>query len=250
MSPQRMLIGALRSSPIAVTNPNSRQRRLAQLRERLANPQDAYEICRAYPCSNRTTADSGEGLNRLYCRKHIEFYRRHGSYYKTSYRASELKPHRNKAEAWLGKNIGRADVSFAVRAVRALYGSAGAPVDAFRLTGKSPHERARVIWAQLRAKAIDPVTVVAVWQAVGMKLADDLQPDLRVEYRQVQAAKLIHRLAGGTHRRWEREGTDGRAVVTELHRHPVSRGRVLRVVGSQLAAACAGLTNVVPPETE
>lgn len=250
MSLQRIRVGVLISSQIAVTNPNQRQRRLTKLRERLANPQDAYEICRAYPCPNRTTADRGEGLNRLYCRKHIEFYRRHGSYYKASYSAGELKPYRKKAEAWLLSSSGRYDVVSAVLAVKALYGSAGAPVDAFRLTGKPPQDRARAIWAQLRSKDVDPITVVAVWLAVGMKLADDLQPERRAEYRHVQAAKLIHRLAGGTHRRWEREGSDGRPVITELHRHPVSRGRVLRLVGEKLAGACSGLPDAVPSEAD
>jgi hypothetical protein len=81
-----------------------------------------------------------------------------------------------------------------------------------------------------------------VWLAVDMRLRDDQQPDRHDEYRQVQAAKLIHRLAGGTHKRWARDGVDGYNQVMEVHRHPVSRGRVLRIVGNDVALAGAKLS--------
>lgn len=226
-------------------SPHRRQQRLADLRHRLTNPQDAYERCRAYPCTNRTTADRGEGLNRLYCRKHIEFYRRHGSYVKRSYSAGELRPYRVQALSWLKAHGDDQSVRLAVAGVRKLYRAAGAPVEAFRLPGRTPAERASAMWAQLRKREVDPMAVVAAWLAVGLRLRDDLQPDSHDEYRQVQAAKLIHRLAGGTHKRWETERHDRRIEVTELHKHPVSRGRVLRILGRQIASACATLVGMV-----
>ncbi|MBB6248267.1 hypothetical protein [Rhodanobacter sp. A1T4] len=220
---------------------HSRQQRLADLRHRLTNPQDAYERCRVYPCTNGTTADRGEGLNRLYCRKHIEFYRRHGSYVKRSYGAGELRPYRAGALAWLRAHGDDQSVRLAIAGVRRLYGAAGAPVEAFRLPGKSPGERARAIWAQLRKREVDPLEVLAAWLVVDLRLRDDPQPDRHDEYRRVQVAKLIHRMAGGTHKRWERDRVDGRTEVTELHKHPVSRGRVLRIVGEDTAFACEHL---------
>lgn len=227
-----------------MTDAHQRQRRLANLRQRIAGPQDAYERCRAYPCTNSTTADRGEGLNRLYCRKHIEFYRRHGSYVKRSYGAGELKPHREQAMAWLQSHRDDAEVCSAAEAVRRLYRAAGAPVEAYRLPGKPPAERAKAIWAHLRKREVDPLDALAVWLAVDMCLRDDPQPDRHDEYRLVQAAKLIHRMAGGSHKRWERERTDGRIEVTNLHKHPISRGQVLRVLGRELAAACRDLTSL------
>lgn len=217
---------------------STRQRRLAALRTRITSPQDAYERCRVYPCANHTTADRGEGLNRLYCRQHIEHYRRHGSYVKGSYRVSELRAYRQKALEWLKERESSPEVRLAIRG---LYASAGAPVEAFRLTGKPPAERARVVWAQLRSREVEPRNVLAAWLAVVMRLRDDPQPDRHEEYRRVQAAKLLHRMAGGTHKRWERTRADGTVEVTELHKHPVSRGRVLRVLGDALAIACEGL---------
>jgi len=224
-----------------VTDPLRRQRRLSNLRTRIANPVDAYERCRVYPCTNGTTADRGEGLNRLYCRKHIEFHRRHGSYVKRSYGAGELRPYRVKALQWLRAHGDEPSLRLAVAGVQRLYRSAGAPIEAFRLPGRTPTERARAMWAQLRIGGVDPLEVLAVWMAVDMRLLDDPQLDRHDEYRQVQAAKLVHRLAGGTHKRWERDRADGSVEITEVHKHPVSRGQVLRVVGRELAEACGQL---------
>lgn len=220
---------------------NQRRQRLASLRSRLANPQDAYERCRVYPCTNRTTADRGEGLNRLYCRRHIEHFRRHGSYVKKSYGAGELRPYRLQALQWLSVHADTPSVRAAVAAVRRLYASAGAPLEAFRLTGRSPAERAKALWAALRQRQVEPAHVVAAWLTVDACLHNDQQPDRHEEYRHVQVAKLIHRMAGGTHKRWERERSDGHIEVAQLHKHPVSRGRVLRIIGQQAAVACAGI---------
>ncbi|PXV55442.1 hypothetical protein SAMN04487785_1116 [Dyella jiangningensis] len=226
-----------------------RQRRIQSLRSRIAGPQDAYERCRAYPCPNRTTADKGEGLNGLYCRQHIEFYRRHGSYLKQSYAAAELRPFRLQALQWLEGNQNDPAVRQAATAVDRLYRSSGAPVEAFRLAGKKPKERARAVWARLRHKGIAPTTVLATWLAVDLCIRNDLQPDRHDEYRLVQAGKLIHRLAGGSHRRWELERADGSTEVRELHKHPVSRGRVLRLLGEDLAQCCVDVRIPEPGQT-
>lgn len=84
----------------------------------------------------------------------------------------------------------------------------------------------------------DPLEVLAAWMAVELRLQDDPQPDRHDEYKQVQAAKLIRRMAGGTHKRWEHERPDDSITVTSLHKYPASRGLVLRVIGRNIAAAC------------
>ena len=50
----------------------------------------------------------------------------------------------------------------------------------------------------------------------------------------MQAAKIIHRMASGSHKRWEQLGTDGKLKITELHKYPRSRGRVLVHIGKKL----------------
>ena len=65
-------------------------------------------------------------------------------------------------------------------------------------------------------------------------MANDPQAERKTEYKRVQAAKLIHRMASGTHKRWERKLPDGTPIVEEMHKYPASRGRVLRHIGKQL----------------
>lgn len=218
--------------------PFVRQRRKLDVRRRVANPKDAYDKCRMLGCGRPTTAISRKGLNRLYCRRHEDHFERHGSYVKRSYGAGELRPLRANALRWLRANRDAPAVCEAVAAVQRLFASAGAAVEAFRLAGKPPAERARALWAQLREREIDPMLVVAAWLAVDQKLRDDPQVDRHEEYRHVQVAKLVHRLAGGTHKRWEEERANGTIKVTELHKHPASRGRVLRLVGEAVGRAC------------
>lgn len=224
-----------------MVSPATRQRRARNLHARIAQAEGAFGRCQVYPCENRPTAGSGEGLNRLYCRKHIEHYRRHGSYVKKSYSAGELRPYRMAAMQWLSEHAADSGVSTTLNRIRERLSASRNPVEAFRLAGRSPSERARNVWALLAQRNVDPAEIVATFLAVRMRLRDDPQPDRHAEYRNVQAAKLLHRMAGGTHKRWERERGDGSIEVTELHRHPVSRGLVLRVLGQALADACAAI---------
>jgi hypothetical protein len=150
-----------------------------------------------------------------------------------------------KALQWLRAHGDEQSVRLSVAGVQRLYRSAGATIEAFRLPGKTPAERARAMWAKLRKHEVDPLEVLAVWLAVDMRLRADPQLDRHDEYRQVQAAKLIHRMAGGTHKRWERDGPNGSIGVSELHKYPISRGQVLRVVGRELAAVCIQLNGVI-----
>lgn len=228
-----------------MTSPATRQRRNHDLRARIAQGNGAFARCQVYPCENRPTARSGDGLNRLYCRKHIEHYRRHGSYVKKSYGSGELRPYRAAALRWIREQAADQRVDSALRRIRGLLSASGHPVEAFRLAGLSPAERARNVVALLAKRGIEPAEIVAAFLAVRMRLRDDPQPDRHAEYCNVQAAKLLHRMAGGTHKRWERERADGSIEATELHRHPVSRGLVLRVLGQTLADACGMLP--LPP---
>jgi len=131
----------------------------------------------------------------------------------------------------------------AIDRVNGLYRSAGTHEEAFRLKGKNPKERAAIHWTRLRKAEIDPRLVVAAWLAVEMVIRDDSQPVSTKEFKRIQAAKLVHRMASGTHRRWEQEivgannPSRGRMLVTEMHVYPRSRGRVLRHIGEDLETA-------------
>jgi len=213
-----------------------RQRRIADVSRRLRNPIDARQACSIFGCPNPTRAALGRGLNRLYCRSHEDHFQRHGSYVKGSYSGAELRPYRGAAERWIKRNVSEPFVKGALMAVEALLRS-GRPEEAFRLRGLPPVERARVAWGRLRAAKVTPTRLLAAWLAVELRLADDSQPDWHPEYKQVQAAKVIHRMASGTHKRWEQERPGGQIHVVEMHKYPASRGRVLRHLGKALGKA-------------
>ena len=220
-----------------------RKKRREDVKQRASKPDYMYSRCRAADCPNPPRAGTTDGLGRLYCRKHHDHYQRHGSPFKPSYKASELNPFRKIALKWLEENRDNAWVKSAVAAVRQLYQSAGPHVEAFRLRGLKPRQRAWAHWARLRAAEVNPVKVVSAWLAVEMALVSDAQSDWRPEYKRVQAAKVVHRMASGSHRKWTQSRLDGSGTWTqELHVYPHSRGKVLRHIGEDLEKACALLT--------
>jgi hypothetical protein len=205
-----------------------------KLNQRLQHPNSMYSYCRIIGCPNPASAGTDEGLNHLYCRKHEDFYERHGSYTKRSYTASEINPYRKVALDWFKSNADNITVKLAIKGVEALYASAGAHIEAYRLNGLSPEERAKAAWARLRVTKVDPFASLAVMLAVELAILNDPQAERKQHFKWVQAAKLVHRMASGSHKRWEREASDGKVHVEELHKYPRSRGRVLIHIGQQL----------------
>lgn len=208
-------------------------KRKAEVKDRARK--ESWEVgrCRVLGCGGPARAATDDGLDHLFCRSHAEQYARHGSPYRKSYSASQVGPYRVAASAWLKANKDDAWVRNSLDRVRGLYSSAGSHVEAFRLRGLTPQERANVAWARLRKAGVDPFKVVAAALAIEMIIHDDPQADRKVEFKQVQAAKLVHRMASGTHKRYG----DG-AAATELHVYPRSRGRVLRHIGKMALEVC------------
>ena len=203
-----------------------------------------YGYCRVIGCGKPARAGTSDGLDMRYCRSHAEHYQRHGSPIKRSYTGKELAPYRRAALRWLEANAGSFWAKNAIGRVQGLYRSAGPHIEAFRLHGLSPQERAKAHWARMRKAEVDPRQVVAAWLAVEMVIADDPQSVTTIEFRRVQVAKIVHRMASGTHKRWEREvpdpnwsGLRSKTVVEEKHWYPRSRGRVLRHIGEDVEQA-------------
>jgi hypothetical protein len=192
-----------------------------------------FSRCRVVGCTRPARAGTEEGLDTRFCRSHADHYARHGSPYRTSYKAAELAPYRRAAVKWMADHRADPWVANAVDRVASLYRASGPHVEAFRLRGLSPPERAKAAWARLRKAEVDPCSVVAAWLAVEALVAADPSADHKVEFKRVQTAKLIHRMASGTHKRWGEGPT-----ATELHVYPRSRGRVLRHMGEALEEAC------------
>ena len=221
-----------------------RQRRTNEVKGRAKQPNHMYGYCRVIDCNKPARAGTSDGLDMRFCRPHADHYQRHGSPYKGSYTAKELNPYRRAALQWLVDHEGDIWGVNAIQRVEGLYQRAGQHIEAFRLQGLSPKERAKASWARLRENEVDPRLVIAAWLGLEMAVKDDPQPESKNEYIQVQAAKIIHRMASGTHRRWEREvpdpawsGQRNKLAIQEVHIYPRSRGRVLRHLGEDLEGA-------------
>jgi len=208
-----------------------------KLLDRVKSPNNMYSYCRVIGCPHSASAGTTEGLNHLYCRKHEDHYERHGSYTKRSYTASEINPYRKIALGWLKANKDDITVKLAIKGIERLYRNAGAHIEAFRLRGLSPKERAKAAWARLREAKVDPISPLAAMLAVELVIFNDPQPERKQHFKLVQGAKLVHRMASGSHKRWERETNNGKVEVTEMHKYPRSRGRVLVHIGQQLEKA-------------
>jgi hypothetical protein len=217
---------------LGTTNWARKRERKNEVKSRAAEPSSMFSRCRVVGCGKPARAGTDDGLDTRFCRSHADHYSRHGSPYKRSYTAREIEPYRKAATAWLETNQDGLWVRNAIDRVETLYRTAGAHVEAFRLRGLSPEERAKAAWARLRKAKVDPRRVVAAWLAVEMIIRDDPEAETKTEYKRVQAAKLVHKMASGTHKRWG-EG----AVAKELHVYPRSRGRVLRHMGRDLELA-------------
>lgn len=220
---------------------NAHQRRAGDVRARAKHPDSMYSYCRAMGCRKPARAGTDEGLDRRYCRQHADHYRRHGSPFVGSYPARVLNPNRRAAIDWLLQNPDDFWVKHSIRSVEGLYRRGGAFQEAFRLSGRSPRERSRANWARLRHFGVDPRLVVAAWLGVKLTLAEDDQAPSSAEYARVQAAKVVHRMASGSHKRWESTGQ-------ELHKFPQSRGRVLRYIGKDLEQAVESLEQYHLPD--
>jgi hypothetical protein len=191
-----------------------------------------YGACRVIGCKNPTRAGTEDGLDRRFCRSHAEHYARHGSPYTQSYRAAEINPYRHAAIDWLLTHDSDRWVRNAIQRVDSLYRRAGPYVEAFRLRGMTPRQRANAAWARLRKHQVDPRLVVAAGLAVEAITRDRPEAETKREFKRVQGAKIVHRLASGSHKKWKSE-----IAATELHVYPASRGQVLRYLGADLEEA-------------
>lgn len=219
---------------------------ISSIAHRAEQLESASDTCIVLGCSNATRAASREGLDRRLCRKHYEHYQRHGSPFRGSYTAAELKPHRQAVRRWVKANKDKPEVRQAIARVEILYRSAGPAEPAYRLKGLSPRERARKAWARLREASVPPEKVVGAWLTVQRAIANDPEADTKPEFARVQAAKLVHRLASGKRKSWKQRDVNDRVVrVDRLEVYPRSRGRVLREIGDDIERSCESINGLI-----
>lgn len=181
----------------------------------------------------------GIGLASFHCRRHVEHRARHGSHWHTTYSAAELKPYLAAAKSYIDlKANSDAHIKAAIRNLELLLLEAGRSEIATRLKGMSARRRAAIALARLREAGIAPQRLLVIVLAVHGLIEEDPGSHRTKEFRIVQIAKALHRLASGYHRVWELQDHDGRSRRIQLHAFPRSSGRVLRLLGKLIDEPC------------
>lgn len=192
---------------------------------------------------------AGKGLARFHCRYHVQRMARHGSHWHPTYKASELWPYVQSAERWLKEYRQHPAYQAAYWQLEYLLAGSGRADPATNLRGQSAEYRARVAFARLRAANIPTRRIIAIYLGVAALIEDDFGSHRTREFRIVQAAKAVHRLASGTHSKWDVwDPRTGGTRQTELHAYPRSSGYVLRKIGEALEKACDELARAAVPE--
>ncbi|MBR0812157.1 hypothetical protein JQ544_11525 [Bradyrhizobium diazoefficiens] len=150
-----------------------------------------------------------------------------------------MKPYLAAATSYV-RLRGKSDrlLKAALDAIALLIEEAGPTEIATRLRGMSARKRARIALARLRVAGIEPKRFIAIVLAVTALIEEDPGSHRTNEFRTVQIAKALHRLASGTHKRWPFVDHQGRQGQTELHAFPRSSGPVLRLIGRAVEQPC------------
>ena len=207
---------------------------------RVAATNTPYMATCAIPgCRNPTMRAAGLGLAAFHCRRHVEHKARNGSHWHRTYRAAELKPYLAAATSYVRLRA-ESDrfIKAALDAIALLLEEAGPTEIATRLKGMSATQRARIALARLRVAGIKPERFVTIVLAVTALIEEDPGSHRTKEFRTVQIAKGLHRLASGTHKRWPFVDHQGRQRQTELHAFPRSSGPTLRLIGKAVEQPC------------
>jgi hypothetical protein len=185
---------------------------------------------------------AGIGLADCHCQYHVQRRARHGSHWCPSIKATDLKPYLKAAHRWISEQRDAIAVAYPLIGLQGLMDGAGKAERAQDIKRLPAARRARIAFARLREAGIKPERLLAIHMAVAALIEDDRDSHRVPEYRTVQTAKAVHRLASGTHSRWDFPLANGSTAPLIIHNYPRSSGRVLRVIGHELDEICRDVT--------
>ena len=183
---------------------------------------------------------TGKGYAEFHCRYHVQFKARHGSHWSPTYRAGELKPYVAVAKTWLRANRKHPAVAMALTWLEGLVANSGRVEMAQNIKRKPASERAKIAFARLREASIKPERILSIYLGVCALIEEDRGSHRTQEFRIVQVAKALHRLASGTHKKWTVE-TGNRTVPIRMDVYPKSSGLVLREIGRAVEECVANI---------
>lgn len=195
-------------------------------------------VCSIPGCGKPTMRAADQGLAAFHCKSHVEHKARHGSHWHISYRAEDLKPYVTAAALYIRPRMENdRTIMAAIAGLAAVMDQAPYEI-ATRLSGLPAKTRADIAFGRLRKGGIKPERLLAIHLAITALIEEDPGSHRTKEFRLVQIAKAVHRLASGYHRVWPHQDAKGRIVRIELHKYPRSSGRVLRILGAMIEEQC------------
>ena len=219
--------------------------KLTALRQRIRAAADNLPGSCAIPfCDLQTMRRSAVGLSEIHCRYHVQFKARHGSHWHRTYKATELKPYLTVAAEWIDEHREDPLVAYPLMGLRGLLEGSGHTERAQDIKRRPAASKARVAFARLREAAIELAQLLTIHIGVGALIEHDRGSHRVEEFRLVQTAKAVHRLASGNHGRYEWPMADGTIRPIETHNYPRSSGIVLRVIGKEIDEICGGVAEI------
>lgn len=202
-----------------------RAKKKADIKRRAEAPGDGDTKCYAWGCKNLTQRAEGSGLSEFYCKRHVEFKRRHGSAHRRSYTRKELAPFLKATRKWLSLHRGGQGVAGIVEDLNTLLFVQDRAPEAQEVRWMSPKRKARAALARFREAGKSAEDLLEI--ALMVEVANSVLGPRDSEFRDVQIAKQVHRVGSGTHKVTS-------AGVKLPPRWPRSEGAVLRILGEMV----------------
>ncbi len=177
-------------------------------------------------------ARAGKGLSLTHCRYHVQYRNRHGSFWKGTYRAADLRDHRRAAERYLKAHLDDYWIAAALKAIAGTLEGAGPNERVVDTLTMRPAHKARAAFARMRERSVPPLRLLIIHLAVSAAVKDDpIRPgDDGSEYRLTQIGKAAMRTASGHHSYY--------GPGNQYDRYPRSSGQLLRRIGWTLEVDC------------
>lgn len=206
--------------------------RNAEIKRRSSAPLEpgVSRRCNVLGCSRLSQRASGTGLSETHCKYHVEFHRRHGSYWRRSFLKDQLEPYRQAATKWVSARQGQPNVVRVVRHLQQLIDNSGRRYSAYDVRWLDPDQRANAVLANLREEGKTGEQLLIIVLTIHAAVSE-LGPRGDREFRHVQIAKLMHRLASGTHRT-----TSGFRIPSK---YPRPEGVFMRTLGRRVEDVAA-----------
>ena len=218
------LKGRAMMTPSALRNAEIKRRSSAHLEPGVSRR------CNVLGCSRLSQRASGTGLSETHCKYHVEFHRRHGSYWRRSFLKDQLEPYRQAATKWVSARQGQPNVVRVVRHLQQLIDNSGRRYSAYDVRWLDPDQRANAVLANLREEGKTGEQLLIIVLTIHAAVSE-LGPRGDREFRHVQIAKLMHRLASGTHRT-----TSGFRIPSK---YPRPEGVFMRTLGRRVEDVAA-----------